>query len=441
VIRGAGWTLFGHGASLIIRLGSSLILTRLLAPDMYGVMAVGYMVITGLTMLSDLGLAPGAIKSHRGNDRTFLNVTWVVQMARGVVIMLIALVISAMLALGWGTEWLPTSSVYSDPRMASLIAIVSLYGFVSGMESTKVILARRDLSLGPLTRIDLTAQVATTLFMLLWAYVAPSVWALAFGYVFGAAVRTGLSHLTLAGPPNRIEWDKSSFQEVIHFAKWIVLSSPLSFLLTSGDRILLGGFLNAEAMGAYSIAFLVLSALQAAIIKVVGSTVLPALSELVRERPHELKTMIYRIRRPLDIVCLFSAGVLFFLGDPIIHLLYDARYRAAGWMLGVLALTLVATRLDVFDQCLLALGRTKLLSGLNGIRLIALYSLVPIGYYTFGIKGAVAAVASSAIVNSTAVLTVQARLKLINWRAELMGVPILAAGLLFGWMVQHVLPH
>ena len=59
------WTLIGHVLSQLLRFGSSLILTRLLSPDLYGVMAVGYMVITGLTMMSDVGLAAGVIQSKR----------------------------------------------------------------------------------------------------------------------------------------------------------------------------------------------------------------------------------------------------------------------------------------------------------------------------------------------------------------------------------------
>jgi O-antigen/teichoic acid export membrane protein len=192
-------------------------------------------------------------------------------------------------------------------------------------------------------------------------------------------------------------------------------------------------------MGLYSIAGLLLSALQAAISKVVGYAVLPALSEIVRGRPDDLKATIYRIRRPLDLICLLAAGGLFFLGPPLVKLLYDSRYTTAGWMLSVLGLTLVATRLDVFDQCLVALGRVRLLSVLNAVRLVALYTLVPAGYLGFGIEGAVAAVAISAFFNSVVVLCLQARLGLIDLRKEALALPIFAAGLLAGWLLRTLL--
>jgi O-antigen/teichoic acid export membrane protein len=134
-----------------------------------------------------------------------------------------------------------------------------------------------------------------------------------------------------------------------------------------------------------------------------------------------------------------AAGGLFFLGPPLVKLLYDSRYTTAGWMLSVLGLTLVATRLDVFDQCLVALGRVRLLSVLNAVRLVALYTLVPAGYLGFGIEGAVAAVAISAFFNSVVVLCLQARLGLIDLRKEALALPIFAAGLLAGWLLRTLL--
>ncbi len=431
--------LAGYAFSQVIRLGSSLVLTRLLAPDIYGVMSVGYMVITALVMFSDVGLAAGAIQNRRGDEPAFLNVTWIVQIVRGGVIMLAALAAAAALSLGWLNGLLPTHSVYADPRIPGLLAVVSLYGLVSGFESTKVYLARRQIALGLLTRIDLLTQAVGTAFVIAWAFVSPTVWALAMGWVFGAVFKTVLTHAVLPGPRNRLVWNAEAFREVFHFGKWTILSSIFSFLLTSGDRLLLGVLFNAVTMGLYSIAGLLLSALQAAILKVVGYAVLPALSEIVRGRPDDLKVTIYRIRRPLDLICLLPAGALFFLAPPLVKLLYDSRYATAGWMLSVLGLTLVATRLDVFDQCLVALGRVRLLSVLNAVRLVALYTLVPAGYLRFGIEGAVAAVAISAIFNSVVVLGLQARLGLIDLRKEALAVPIFGAGLLAGWLLRSVL--
>ena len=61
----------------MLRFGSNLLLTRLLVPKMFGVMAVAMLVIIGLAMFSDLGLKPSVVHSRRGNEPVFLNTAWV----------------------------------------------------------------------------------------------------------------------------------------------------------------------------------------------------------------------------------------------------------------------------------------------------------------------------------------------------------------------------
>ena len=80
------------------------------------------------------------------------------------------------------------------------------------------------------------------------------------------------------------------------------------------------------------------------------------------------------------------------------------------------------------------------LSALNAVRLVALYTLVPLGYYVLRVEGAVAVVAVSALLNSVVVLALQAHLKLIDPRKELLAIPIFGSGLLVGWLVRLALP-
>jgi O-antigen/teichoic acid export membrane protein len=440
LVRAASWSLLGYGLSQVIRLGSNLVLTRLLAPDLFGVMAVGYMVIVGLNMFSDIGLGPSIVQNPRGEEPRFLNVCWVVQILRGSIITLVGLGIALALHLvSEGRTTGGATSVYTDPRLPGVVAGLSLVGLVGGLESTRVWLARRRMVLGRLTQIELASSITATVVTLLWAAWSHSVWALVFGGVVGAMVKTALTHLALPGPGNRPEWEPQAFNGIFAFGKWAFLSSILSFLIASGDRILLGGFLDATTMGFYAIAFLLVNSLQAAVGKVEAYAVLPALAEVVRDNPAKLKRTIYRVRLPVDVVCLLSSGALFILGDLVVRFLYDSRYAPAGWMMSILALTLIGTRLDMFDQCVLSLGRPKLLSGLSTVRLAALYSLVPFGYLFFGLKGAIWAVACSSLVSAAAVLSLQRKLRLLSIKRELLALPLFATGLLIGWVVRVAL--
>ena len=64
VLKSGAWSFAGHCLSQAIRFGSNLIMTRLLAPDAFALMAIATVVMIGLNMFSDLGLRPIVVRNH-----------------------------------------------------------------------------------------------------------------------------------------------------------------------------------------------------------------------------------------------------------------------------------------------------------------------------------------------------------------------------------------
>jgi len=72
-VRSGSWVVIGHLFSQGLRLGSNLILTRLLVPEMFGVMAIVTVIMAGLAMFSDVGLLQNIVQSKRGEEIDYLN--------------------------------------------------------------------------------------------------------------------------------------------------------------------------------------------------------------------------------------------------------------------------------------------------------------------------------------------------------------------------------
>ena len=81
-VRGSIWSMFGFGTSHALRLGGNLVMTRLLFPEAFGIMALVEMVMHGVQMFSDLGLVTGVIRHPRGDELSFLNTAWTLQVIR-----------------------------------------------------------------------------------------------------------------------------------------------------------------------------------------------------------------------------------------------------------------------------------------------------------------------------------------------------------------------
>ena len=57
----------------MLRLGSTLLLARLLAPQSFGLVALVNVFLGGLEMLTDLGIGLDVVQHKRGDDPKFIN--------------------------------------------------------------------------------------------------------------------------------------------------------------------------------------------------------------------------------------------------------------------------------------------------------------------------------------------------------------------------------
>ncbi len=432
IFRAGSWTLLGHAFGQVLRLGSNLVMTRLLVPEMFGVMALATVVLVGLQLFSDIGLGQSVVQSRRGNDPIYLNTVWVTQIARGTVIWLLGLVSAFFLYAAGEAHLLPIHSAYASPILPSVIAVLCLNALIGGFASTKLATSSRNLDIGRITLIELGTQLGAIILMVAWTVWDRSIWALVAGSLFSSTLRTSLSHLFLAGERNRLQFDKTAFREILGFGKWVFLSSILGFLSASGDRLMLAGLIDSATLGIYAIAFFMVSALQEVFARLAGNVGFPAFSQVVRNRASELKETYYKFRLPVDIASLLVGGVLLSAGHLLIQLLYDDRYSGAGHMVEILCISLFEIRFAFAGQCFMAMGKPKLLSPIIVIRMIALFLLLPWAYGIWGLDGALWVAGGSVLFTMPITIYLKIKFDIFNLKRELVVLPLIGVGYLFG---------
>jgi len=437
VVQASGWTLAGFALGQALRFAGNLVMTRLLVPEMFGVMALATMVMYGLALFSDVGLRQAIVQSRHGREAAFLNTAWTIQIVRGLVMWAGALLVSAGLLLI--NSIVPADSAYADPRLPWVVAFLSLAAVISGFESTKLAEASRTLSLARVTQLEAASQAAGLACMIGWAAAAPSVWALVAGGLCAAAVRALLSHAWLPGSANRWQWDRTAWREILGFGKWIIAASVLGFFVNSADRLILGALLTSGVLGVYAIAHLLFSTGEQVLVKIIADVSHPALSELARERPGELRSAYYKFHLGVGVPACAAAGLLMVSGEPLVALLYDARYAQAGWMLEVLAVALVTIPFRVATQCFMVLGAPQALSRTAAIRLVALCVLTPAGWHFFGLGGALWAIVLSHFSWLPSAIAFAVRRGLFDARKELLLAPALLLGAAAGMVLNHAL--
>lgn len=422
------WTIGGHAASQGIRLATNLIMTRLLVPEMFGVMSLVTVVMVGLTLFTDLGLRQSIIQSKRGDDPIFLNTVWSVQIIRGIIIWSVSILISV--ALYWADKFnlLASNIVYADPILPWVIPVASLSVLFAAFEPTWTSSASRRLEQSKITMIELASQVASIVVMLTWVWFEKSIWALVAGGLSASIVRNLIVYYVVPGEANKWGLECEAVKEILHFGKWIFASSIVGFLFINGDRLLLGGLISTQELGVYTIAFFLANSITQIIGRLFGNVAFPALSEAFRSRPTQFIDVYYRFRILFDIVLLFFAGFLFVTGSLIIHILYDSRYSNAGQMLEILSLILIAVRYNLADQCFMVIGKPKLMTFLNVVRVISLFVLLPLAFSRYQMLGALWAIVASYFISIPFTIYFKYKLNLLNFRKEIYTLPAFIVG-------------
>ena len=438
VVNAASWTVGGHISGHLLRLISNLIMTRLLVPEMFGVMAIGYVIMNGLAMMSDVGIRQHIIQSKLSDSADYLNTAWVLQILRGGLLWVIALIISWVLVAFADSNLWPPDSVYAHPSLPYVIVALSFTAFINGFESTKLALANRNLAMNMVVKIEIGSKFIGIVSMITWAYVDRSIWALVFGALVTSLLKSALSHMVLPGHNNKLHWDSDSLYELLHFGKWMFLSSTLGFLVINGDKIVLGGLIDVKHLGVYTIAIFVISAIQQLLARISQSVALPAFSEVVRDRPGDLKKTYYKFRLPLDGTILFLVGILFMAGHHVIDILYDDRYQAAGHMIEILSLSLIAERYSLTSFCFMALGKPSYLIPIIMMRIPILFLLLPMVYREFGFDASLWVIALCRLAEWPILFYLKIKMSLLSLVKEMYFMLFLLCGLFVGWVINYV---
>lgn len=383
-IVGAAWTTVGYGGSQLLRLGSNLILTHLLAPEHFGVMAIVNVFMIGLAMFSDVGIGPSIIQNERGADRKFLNTAWTIQVIRGGVIWLCCLI----------GAW-PFSVFYGEPLLVWLIPVAGFAAVISGFNSTGLFSANRNLTMGYLTIIEIGSQIIAILVMIIMAKIHASIWVLVIGGLTSNFTKMIATHIWLADEHNKFHWDKAAASALVKFGRWIFMSTLLSFFLNSSASLILGKFLTMTELGLFTIASTLSKIVEQIYQQISNKILFPVYAKIRHMSVSEIRQRVFKIRSVIMLVFLPPSWVLVVFGQKIMDLLFDQRYHGAGWILSVLSAGFIPLIIAGIGPFYLAMGNSFLLMKVTAAKFIFYVGSMLIGWWFYGANGIICGMAAS----------------------------------------------
>ncbi len=345
-VFGIGWSALAQIASLIIKLTSNLILTRLLAPEAYGLLGTAMAVLITLEWLSDLGIQPALIRHEKGGEKEYLWTGWTMGFGRGLILSAIAI----------GCAW-PLTMFYQEPTLLGVLIVIGTRPLFLALRSPAYPTLRRKLNYKALFFDEICLVGISTVFSIGMAFVFQSVWAIVIGMMAGAATSVIMSYILCPMRP-KFMWNQQAAKDVYSLGRQVFINTIVMAIWLNLDRLLGLKLLTPTEMGVYAIAFNLATVAETLVTRICDVY----FSMLAREKGKEAQARWH------NSVCTKVSGLvmpvvaLALIASPwAIWILYDPRYHAAGLIFTILLARLMLRAFGQIQfQFLLALAQVRI---------------------------------------------------------------------------------
>jgi len=395
-INSSLWVAIGMMGTQGIRLASNILLTRLLVPEYFGMMAIVYSVVGFYSMMSDVGLVPSVVNSKRDNDSKFMSTIWTIQV-------LSAFFLAVLLLL----SAYPISQAYDEPLLFPLLIVIAVTSVLGGLNSTALILEQKYLRQKKLVLSQLATQLVSSLVMVVVAYNTQSIWSLVAGNVVAVIITLWYSYNLFSPQHSALRLEAKAVSEIVHFGKWILLSSMLSYAGNRSRPVIMGFWVTMAQLGVYSVAAALATVVEAVVNSLSSKVLHPKYRQYIDKGE---VNKVKQLRIKFIILFLPLTIIIALFGELLVEVLYDDRYQEAGAILQILAIGRIGSLFVLVNTpILIAVGDSKGLSFSQGLTAGISVVLVMAGGFYSGFYGMVLAAALIPFVNYLAISLVMVK--------------------------------
>jgi PST family polysaccharide transporter len=305
-VRGGVARVGARVVNFVIRIGTMMVLSRLLDPSDFGLtgMVTAFTGILGL--FNDFGLSSATIQSATVTDRQKSALFWI-NVALGTVLGLVALAASPVLV-----------AFYHEPRLFRVTMVLAAQFPVSAAGAQHHAVLERTMRFVTLSIIEVGCLLMGGIVGLAMAVSGYGYWALVGASLSSVTVSTICAWLASGWIP-RAPRRESGIRPMLRFGGLLTLNTLVVYVANNLEKALLGRFWGADALGLYGRAYQVVNIPIDNLNSSVGGIAFSALSRLQdqpsRFRSYFLKgySLVLAMTLPITVACAIFANELVFV--------------------------------------------------------------------------------------------------------------------------------
>ena len=370
LVLSAGYAI--QQAVLFVR---NVMIARLVGPEDFGIVVTFLILIYALEMASDLGVELYLIRAPNGDKPIVQSTLHTVLVVRGIVLGLIVLLAADL------TAWF-----FNTPEAAWAYRSLAVVPVIKGFLHLDVRRLQRQLVYFPTVNVLLSGTLASTAVAITLAYFWRSYEAMVWAYIAEPVAMVLASHI-FAKRDYRFDTAKVELRSLLKYGWPLMLNGLALFLMSQGDRAIIGSRLGVTDLANYAVAALLTAGPTALIIKVSGALFLPLLSS--DDSSSSTFARRYDWCGALTALSAFPVVILLaFYGAPLADILYGEKYDISVFVMAWLAAGAGARILRSWPQAAaLAVGSTGDVLIANALPTLGFLAAVLSLQFNFGAVG------------------------------------------------------
>lgn len=366
----------GKGAGKLISFASTLVLARLLSPQDYGLMALVMVVIGFLQFFNEIGLG-SAIKQRPDITPAQLDGSFT-----------LSLLISSLLYAGVfaASPWI--ADFYGHSELLPVLRVVAVSFVIGALATVSDALLARAMQFKAVAVVEFFTMVLQSFTTLLLAWLGHGIWALAWGFVVGQAVKTVCFTYLAHWRPRRLGEIRAA-TDLMRFGLTVTYSRLTWFSYSNAQTLIIGKTLNAQAVGVYAMA----ESLASLPTGQVTSMVIRVASPFFAKLQHDIKRLNNALLRMTTGIALINYPIMIGMActaSELVPVVLGAQWLEATLPLQVLCLVgLVKTIDPLLSQALTSTGQVHLTARYTSLCAVT----VPTGVYLGSVLGGLTGVA------------------------------------------------
>lgn len=323
-VKGVVWSIIQkwgrEGISFLIL----LVLTRLLAPETFGLVALATVFTNFIQIFLDQGFS-AAIVQRADLEREHLDTAFWVGILTGILVAAVGIAASGLVA-----------ALFEEPKLAPVLRWLSITFIFGSLSSTQMAILQRRLAFKSLAARSMVAKAVGGVVGVSLAFAGFGVWSLVAQKLVAGLAGVIVLWRTSDWRPG-LNVSKQHFKEMFVFGISIIGNKFMVYLNRRSNDFLIGYFLGTTMLGYYTIGNRLLLVLIRVVTGITNAVAFPTFARL-QQNPKRMLRAFYRVTQYTSLLALPAFIGLAVLSPEVIPALFGDNWGPSIPVMQVLAL-------------------------------------------------------------------------------------------------------